>query len=103
MQQDAFKVEGGHSLQGEITPQGAKNEALQVIAGTLLTAEPVTIHNIPDIKDVNALIQLLRDMKVEVEKLHEVVKSLILKALLYSTNQHHSMTLAKWPFAITSS
>ena len=48
----SFKIDGGHRLQGEITPQGAKNEALQVICATLLTSEPVTISNIPDILDV---------------------------------------------------
>ena len=52
----SFIIEGGHSLQGEITPQGAKNEALQVICATLLTGEEVIIENIPDILDVNNLI-----------------------------------------------
>ncbi len=64
----SFIVEGGHQLNGELTPQGAKNEALQIICATLLTAEPVTIHNIPDIRDINNLIQLLRDMGVEVKR-----------------------------------
>ena len=54
----SFKIEGGQLLSGTITPQGAKNEALQVICATLLTKEPVTIHNIPNIRDVNNLIQL---------------------------------------------
>ena len=62
----SFKIEGGHLLRGSITPQGAKNEALQVICATLLTCEPVTISNIPDIRDVNNLIQLLRDIGVKV-------------------------------------
>ena len=62
----SFIIEGGHPLAGTITPQGAKNEALQVICATLLTAEPVTISNIPDIRDVNNLIQLLKDMGVKV-------------------------------------
>ena len=61
-----FLIEGGHSLKGEIHPQGAKNEALEVICATLLTSEKVTIHNIPNILDVNNLISLLRDMGVEV-------------------------------------
>ena len=61
----SFKIEGGHLLSGDITPQGAKNEALQVICATLLTHEPVTISNIPDIRDVNNLIQLLRDIGVK--------------------------------------
>lgn len=65
----SFVIEGGHRLHGEITPQGAKNEALQVICATLLTPEKVTIHNLPDILDVNNLIQLLRDMGVEIERL----------------------------------
>ena len=64
----SFIIEGGHSLQGEITPQGAKNEVLQIICATLLTAEQVTVHNIPDILDVNNLIQLMREMGVEVSR-----------------------------------
>ena len=62
----AFIIEGGHPLSGDITPQGAKNEALQVICATLLTDEPVTISNIPNIRDVNNLIQLLKDIGVKV-------------------------------------
>ena len=62
----SFKIEGGHLLRGTITPQGAKNEALQVICATLLTADAVTISNIPDIRDVNNLIQLLREIGVKV-------------------------------------
>ena len=65
----AFIIEGGHPLSGSITPQGAKNEALEVICATLLTAEEVTIENIPDIRDVNNLILLLKDIGVKVEKL----------------------------------
>ncbi|MBR5060546.1 MAG: UDP-N-acetylglucosamine 1-carboxyvinyltransferase [Prevotella sp.] len=65
---ESFIIEGGHPLKGEITPQGAKNEALQVICATLLTSEEVRISNIPDILDVNNLIQLLRDIGVEVTK-----------------------------------
>ena len=65
----AFEVRGGKALRGEITPQGAKNEALQVLCAVLLTPEPVTISNIPDIRDVNKLIELLRDMGVKVGKL----------------------------------
>ena len=64
----SFRIEGGHLLQGEIRPQGAKNEALQVICATLLTSEAVTINNIPNIRDVNNLIQLLRDIGVKVTK-----------------------------------
>ncbi len=62
----AFIIEGGHRLQGEITPQGAKNEALQVLCATLLTSDPVRIKNVPDISDVNNQISLLRDMGVRV-------------------------------------
>ena len=64
----AFIIEGGHRLQGEIHPQGAKNEALQVICATLLTDGDVRLTNIPDILDVNNLIQLLRDMNVKVTR-----------------------------------
>lgn len=64
----SFVIEGGHKLHGEIEPQGAKNEALQVICATLLTGEAVTIENIPNILDVNNLIQLLMDMGVKVSK-----------------------------------
>ena len=67
----SFIIEGGHSLKGDITPQGAKNEALQVICATLLTREEVIIENIPDILDVNNLITLLADMGVEVKKRDE--------------------------------
>ncbi len=65
----SFVIEGGCRMSGEIIPQGAKNEALQVICAVLLTSEKVTITNIPDILDVNNLIQLLRDMQVKVERL----------------------------------
>lgn len=64
----SFVIEGGHRLAGDIYPQGAKNEVLQIICATLLTAEEVTVHHIPDILDVNNLIQLMRDMGVEVSK-----------------------------------
>ncbi len=65
----AFIIEGGHPLKGTIIPQGAKNEALQVISATLLTSEPVTISNIPDIRDVNNLIELLKKIGVKVTPL----------------------------------
>lgn len=67
----SFVIEGGHKLHGEITPQGAKNEALQVICATLLTSEKITIENIPDILDVNNLIQLLRELGVKVERIDQ--------------------------------
>ncbi len=63
---ESFIIEGGHPLSGTITPQGAKNEALEVISATLLTSGPVTISNVPDILDVNNLIQLLKDIGVKV-------------------------------------
>ena len=66
----AFIIEGGHLLSGTIRPQGAKNEALQVICATLLTSEPVTISNIPNIRDVHNLIQLLKDIGVKVKTSH---------------------------------
>jgi len=65
----SFVIEGGHKLQGDIYPQGAKNEVLQILCATLLTTEEVTIHNVPDILDVNNLIQLLREMGVTVTKI----------------------------------
>ena len=65
---NSFKVRGGNKLKGEIIPQGAKNEALQVISAVLLTPEKVTIRNIPDILDVNLLIGLLEEMNVKVER-----------------------------------
>ncbi|MEZ4738961.1 MAG: UDP-N-acetylglucosamine 1-carboxyvinyltransferase [Flavobacteriales bacterium] len=65
----SFKIEGGHKLSGEVTPQGAKNEALQILCAVLLTERPVTIHNVPDIIDVNKLIDLLKRMGVQVDNL----------------------------------
>ena len=64
-----FKVKGGHKLHGEIHPQGAKNEALQVLCAVLLTSEEVIIDNVPNIRDVNVLIDLLRDLQVEVKEI----------------------------------
>ena len=68
---ECFLIEGGHRLSGSIVPQGAKNEALQVISATLLTTEEVVIDNIPNILDVNNLIKLLKDIGVKVTKLSE--------------------------------
>ncbi len=65
---ESFIIEGGHPLSGTITPQGAKNEALEVICAALLTSEPVRIANVPDILDVNNLISLLRDIGVKVTR-----------------------------------
>lgn len=64
-----FEVQGGKKLSGEITPQGAKNEALQIISAVLLTADEVMINNIPDIIDVNLLIELLKEMNVKVNRI----------------------------------
>ena len=66
----SFRIEGGHKLKGEIVPQGAKNEALQVLCAVLLSRETITINNVPDILDVNNLIHLLMDMGVEVKKIN---------------------------------
>jgi UDP-N-acetylglucosamine 1-carboxyvinyltransferase len=66
-----FVIEGGHKLSGEITPQGAKNEALQVICAVLLTAQKVTISNVPDIRDVNKLIYILSELGVKVDKINQ--------------------------------
>ena len=65
----SFIIEGGQRLQGEVVPQGAKNEALQILCAVMLTPEPVTIHNLPDIVDVNKLIHLLGDLGVKTQHL----------------------------------
>ena len=64
-----FQIEGGHRLSGEIIPQGAKNEALQILCAVLLTPEKVVIDNIPDIVDVNKLINILSNLGVKIQKL----------------------------------
>src|SRR5436190_11953087 len=66
---NSFEIVGGKELKGEITPQGAKNEALQIVCAVLLTPEKVTISNIPDIRDVNKLIELLQSLGVKVQKI----------------------------------
>ena len=63
-----FKITGGRRLKGELTPQGAKNEALQILCAVLLTDQPVTIANIPNIVDVNKLIEILEDLGVKTRK-----------------------------------
>ena len=68
---NAFEIVGGKPLKGEIIPQGAKNEALQIISAVLLTDEKVTVSNIPDIKDVNKLIELIADLGVKVERINK--------------------------------
>ncbi len=65
-----FEVRGGNKLSGIIIPQGAKNEALQILSAVLLTKEEVTINNIPDIIDVNLLIELLQEMNVKVNRIN---------------------------------
>jgi UDP-N-acetylglucosamine 1-carboxyvinyltransferase len=69
----SFKITGGRKLKGELIPQGAKNEALQILCAVLLTKEPVVIHNIPNIRDVNKLMELLEDMGVKRSKMGEGV------------------------------
>jgi len=64
-----FKIEGGHQLKGSIQPQGAKNEALQILCAVILSPEIITIHNIPEIIDVNKLIVLLGKLGVKIKKL----------------------------------
>ena len=65
----SFVIEGGHRLSGEIRPMGAKNEVLEILCATLLTPGKVTVNNVPDILDVNNLIQLMRDMGVKVARI----------------------------------
>ena len=66
-----FEIEGGHKLKGELIPQGAKNEALQILCAVLLTPEKIRINNIPNIRDVNKLIDLLGALGVKIEKHNE--------------------------------
>ena len=73
----SFKIEGGHKLKGSIQPQGAKNEALQILCAVLLTSEKVSIHNIPSIIDINKLIRLLKKLGVKVQKISESSYSFI--------------------------
>ena len=68
---NSFKIIGGKSLKGEVTPQGAKNEALQILCAVLLTEDEIIVENIPDIKDVNLLINLLKGIGVDVKKIND--------------------------------
>ena len=68
---ESFIIEGGYPLKGSIKPQGAKNEALQILCATLLTSEPIIVNNIPNILDVNKLIQILTNLGVEIDKKSE--------------------------------
>ena len=76
-----FQIEGGHQLKGSIQPQGAKNEALQILCAVLLTPEEVIISNIPDIVDVNKLINILSNLGVKIQKLGKGKYSFISDAL----------------------
>ena len=78
-----FKVEGGHRLCGELIPQGAKNEALQILSAVLLTPDRVVVHNVPDILDVNKLIEMLADLGVKVEVLPFAPNSNISKSYAF--------------------
>ena len=71
----SFIIEGGHRLKGNITPQGAKNEALQVLSAALLTDAPVILHNLPDILDINNQIRLLQDVGVSIQRTspHDII------------------------------
>jgi len=90
---NSFEVIGGKKLKGEIIPQGAKNEALQVISSVLLTPEKVTISNVPDILDVNLLIELLEEMRVKIERPAENVR--IFQADDVDIDYLHSETFRK--------
>ena len=70
----SFIIEGGRKLHGEIQPQGAKNEALQILCAVLLTPEKVVINNLPNIVDINILIDLLSDLGVKIQKLSQEMK-----------------------------
>lgn len=93
----SFKITGGQKLSGEINPQGAKNEALQILCAVLLTPEKVTIHKVPNIVDVNKLIDLLKDLGVEVDQIGEEsyefsakkVKLEFFGTAEYTKKQHH--------------
>ena len=66
---ESFVINGGYPLKGSITPQGAKNEALQILCAVLLTSEKIIVHNVPDIIDVNKLISLIKNFGVKVENI----------------------------------
>ena len=85
---NSFKVEGGVKLSGDITPQGAKNEALQILCATLLTSEKVIIENVPEIIDVLRLIDLLKILGVKIEKI-SVLTEFFLFYLLFHQHYYH--------------
>src|SRR5690625_2048727 len=78
---EVFQIEGGHKLSGSITPQGAKNEALQVLCSVLLTEEEVILENVPDIRDINRQIEILQSLGVTVKQLGKGKFSFIAKDL----------------------
>ena len=78
-----FKVKGGVKLKGDLHPQGAKNEALQVLCAVLLTPEEIIMENVPDIRDVNILIDLLYDLNVSIKKINNNTYSFKAKRLKY--------------------
>ena len=101
-----FKVQGGNKLNGEIIPQGAKNEALQILCAVLLTSEEVIIENIPNIRDVNILINLLEDLEVKVNKINpntysfqadEVNIDYLTSCLLYTSPSPRDGLLSRMP------
>lgn len=96
----SFEIEGGHVLKGEITPQGAKNEALQVISAVLLTDEDVIIRDIPDIRDVNKLIDLLKLLGVQISILEENVAG---RTMLFNASKVDPSQLETEEFCIASS
>ena len=92
----SFKIIGGKKLHGQITPQGAKNEALQILSAVLLTSEKVFVSNIPDIIDVNKLIEILVDLGVKVEKLGKGSYS-FQACLLYTSPSPRDMRRSRMP------
>ena len=93
----AFIIEGGCPLSGTIQPQGAKNEALQIICATLLTGEAVTVRNVPNIRDVNNLIQLLKDIGVKVKAVHSS-QSIVHNSDAQPTVNSELCTMNSWTF-----
>ena len=97
-----FKIVGGNKLHGSITPQGAKNEAMQVLCACLLTEEKVTITNLPDISDINNLIDILGDMGVCVNRISSDVVELQAKDIDFSYFESEKFTEKATPKARTN-
>ena len=93
----SLKIQGGCKLQGEITPQGAKNEAMQILCACLLTEEKVTIHNLPDILDINNLIALLEGMGVSIERptRHDIILQAKTINFNYFNEEAYQLTASK--------